>query len=379
VFLNPDYRVLVYKTLPASGSGFGVGDLLVEYDKVMNIGYARYLSDPGEAFWTVIQDDPKIGPSLRGYTGTAHVKILRNGEVVWRGILSEFEANRDDVVFYAYGYESLLYRLLSQWNMTWKEEQIDTIVTDLWTRAKTTLTYSKVGFVTTGTIEAPVTTSGGATAIELPSYKLYYKRILFSFQELVALGTSDTTNIVYFEIDYPQSATNNAATFNFWKNRSDLTTTVHEYGYNADGFFDRYVPILGRNDILGVGSGAQSQLYRYRQQTAATSAGYELFGREQEPIYLSWVRDQADLQRVTKLRAKRALRADVDLILRMRANEIIPFGATGASYRLGDRVRVRAELGITSIDKDMLVVGQQVWALRGHERVYPMYQERNPA
>lgn len=369
----------MFSTSPAASGGFGVGSLLVEYDRVMNIGYARYLNDPGEAFWTVMQDDTKITSALRAYAGTAHVKILRNGEVVWRGILSEHEANRDDIVFYAYGYESLLYRLLSGWNQTWKEEQIDTIVSNLWTRAKTTLTYSKVGFVTTGTIEAPTTTSGGATAIELPSYKLYYKRILFALQELAALGTSDTTNIVYFEIDYPQSATNNAATFNFWKNRSDLTTTVHEYGNNADGFFDRYVPILGRNDIFGVGSGAKSQLYRHREQTAATSAGYELFGREQEPIYLSWVRDSADLQRVTKLRAKRALRADVDLVLRMRANAIIPFGATGASYRLGDRVPVRVDRGISSVDKNLLVVGQQVWALRGHERVYPMYQERNPS
>ena len=62
------------------------------------------------------------------------------------------------------------------------------MVSDQWIQAKTTLTNSNLAWVTTGTIQAPVTTSGGGTAIVLPSYKLFQKRILFVFREMSAIG-----------------------------------------------------------------------------------------------------------------------------------------------------------------------------------------------
>jgi len=63
--------------------------------------------------------------------------------------------------------------------------QIDTSCRPL-DAAKTTLTDSTLAFVTTGTIEAPVTTS----AVPPPSSAALhgvYKRILFAYNELCAL------------------------------------------------------------------------------------------------------------------------------------------------------------------------------------------------
>ena len=366
------YRVIVHKP---SGSTFAVGDVLAEFENVKNIGYAEYLNDVGEAFFTLNQDDAKLD-GVRTYEGTAHVKILRNGETVWRGILSEHEATADDVVFYAYGYEGPLFWLQTDWNQTWKNAQIDTIVSALWTRAKTDLTYSQLGFATTGTIQAPVTTSGGSTAIVLPLYKAYYKRILFALKELTAISTSDTTNVCFFETTYTNTATDNAVTFNFWKNRSTDRAIVLEYGVNVRNFEERYVPIMGRNDILGVGSGARNQLYRVRDTQQTGTFGYESFGRRQEPVYLSWVRDEDDLTRVIALRAARALRSDVDVSLYMVPDALRPWRATSSGYALGDRVRVRIDKGVTQIDKLMMVVGEQVFATRGHEVVIPLMQEK---
>lgn len=367
-----EYRVLIHA---ASGSTFSVGNLVAEFENVKNIGFADYLNDVGEAFFTILQDDAKL-QDIRSHIGTAHVKILRNGLVVWRGILSEHEATADDVIFYAYGYEGPLFWLQTDWNQTWKDKEIDDIVSDLWTRAKTTLTYSQLGFVTTGTIQAPVTTSGGATPIILPLYKTYYKRILFALKELVAISTSDTTNVCFFEMDYSTTATNNAVTFNFWKNNTTDTSIVLEYGHNVRNFEERYVPIMGRNDILGVGSGARNQLYRVRDTQQTGSAGYEAVGRRQEPVYLSWVRDEDDLTRVIALRAARALRSDVDVSLYMMPDSLRPWRATSSGYHLGDRVRVRIDKGATQIDKLMMVVGEQVFATRGHEVVIPIVQEK---
>lgn len=367
------YRVQVWS---ASGSTFAVGSLVCEFANPKNIGYARYLNDVGEAFWTEVQDHPLVSAVAAG-EGYYHVYILRNDEVVWRGFLAEHEATQDDVIFYAYSYEGFLFWLATDWNQTWANAQLDTIVSALWTRAKTDLTYSQAGFITTGTIQAPVTTSGGSTAITLPLYKAYYKRILFCMRELTAIATSDTTNICYFEVAYTSTATDKSATFNFWKNRSTDRSIVWEYGVNIKRFSDRKAAVLNRNDILAVGSGARNQLYRNRQQTSGGSYGYDIIGRRQEPIYLSWVRDETDLIRVAKLRAKRALRSDTNLSLYMANGSILPVGATGAGYNLGDRVTVRIPRGATQVDKLLLVVGQQVLALRGRELVIPMVQERS--
>lgn len=368
---DPHYRVLVFAP---TGSTFAVGSLVCEAVNPKNIGYAEYLNDVGEAFFTLLQDQPEAA-LLLPYERTGHVMILRDNEVVWRGILSEHEANSTDVIFYAYGYESVLYKLATDWNQTWATAQIDTIVTALWNRAKTDLTYSQVGFVTTGTIQAPVTTSGGATPIVLPVYKAYYKRILFALKELTAIATSDTTNVCYFQMDYSTDPTVTAVTFNFWKNATTDRATVWEYGVNIKDFEQPYAPLLGRNDILGVGSGARNQLYRVRDQESAGTNGYISAGRAQEPVYLSWVRDETDLTRVIALRAARALRSDVSLSLYMQHGSIIPY-RLASGWDLGDRVTVRIARGATQVDKLMLVVGQQVIASRGREIVIPMVQEK---
>lgn len=365
------YRVLIWA---ASGSNFTVGSLVCEINNPKNIGYAEYLNDVGEAFFTVLQDQPEA-ELLRPHEGTGHVMILRDNLVVWRGLLAEHEATGTDVIFYAYGYESVLFKLCTDWNQTWADAQIDTIVSALWTRAKTDLTYSQLGFVTTGTIEAPVTTSGGATPIVLPVYKAYYKRLLFTLKELTAIATSDTTNVCYFNFDYSTDPTNKAVTFNFYKNETDDRATVWEYGVNVKDFQESYAPIMGRNDILGVGSGARNQLYRVRDTQASGTAGYETVGRGQEPVYLSWVRDETDLTRVIALRAKRALRSDTNVSLFMQNGSIAPWRLP-SSWNLGDRVTVRIDRGATQIDKLLLVVGQQVIAARGREVVIPMVQEK---
>ena len=379
VTAGPLYRVILYRADTAAS--FGVGTSLAEFDRIKNIGWARYLNDVGECFFSIYQDDPKLA-SLRGFVGTAHVKVLRSTpsgsyEVVWRGLLSEHEANARDVIFYAYGYESAMYWLITDWNQTWKTVQIDTLVTTLWNSRIQGQTNSQLGFVTDGTIQAPVTTSGGSTEIVLPSYKAYYKRSLFELKELVAVATSDTTNTCYFELAYTNSVTDNVVTFNFWKNRSTDRAIPLKYGVNVKDFGDRFAPILTRNDVFGVGSGAHNLLFRFRKQTTAGTNGSVLFGLRQEPIYLTWVRDQTDLERVTRLRSAKALRFDMDLSLYMKPLSLPPVGTTAAGYNLGDRFPVVINRGITVIDKTMQLIGMQVLANRGAERVYPLLLDRS--
>lgn len=362
------YRVILNTT----GTNFGVGSTICELADPWNVGWAKYLNDVPEAFFTVSQDDPALKLLTRAKVGIAHVTILRDDKAVWRGFLGEHEATDRDVIFYCYGYVAHLYWLLSLWNMSWKEKEVGDIVSDLWTRAKTGIPDSPLAWVATGTIEDPVTTSGGSTKLELPSYKLYYKRILHTLKELTAVATSDTTNICYFEIDHSTTPTTHTSTFNFWKDRSSTSPIVLKYGHNVASFGDRYAPILTRNHLVGVGSGASNLIFRKVASQASGSHGYTLFGRRQEPLYISWTRDERDLERVVKLRLARALRSDTDLSLRMVPNSLDP-----TDVRLGNRYPVHIDRGITQIDKDMLMIGLQVYANRGSEIVRPIMLDRS--
>lgn len=366
---SPKYRVVLNDTTTA----FGVGSTICEFRDPWNVGWAKYLNDVPEAFFTVSQDDPALSLITRGNDiGKAHVTILRDDTVAWRGFLGEHEATERDVIFYNYGYVAHLYWLLSVWNMSWKNEDIGTIVGDLVTRFRTGIPDSPLEWITSGTVQAPVTTSGGATPLELPSYKIYYKRILHTLKELVAVATSDTTNVCYFEIAHSTVPTTHTNTFNLWKNKSDLSPVVFQYGHNVASFGDRYAPILTRNHLVGVGSGAHNLIFRKNVSQAGQQHGYTLFGRRQEPLFISWTRDERDLERVVRLRLAKAIRADTDLSLRLVPNAIDPTTLT-----LGDRFPVVIDRGITQIDKTMLMVGLQVYANRGAEIVRPIMLDRS--
>jgi hypothetical protein len=358
VSLNaPRYRVQVYTV----GGSHGIGSLAAEFEHAKNIGWSDSLNGVPEAFFTINQDDPKltlIGPGM-------HVRILRDSDIVWTGKLGmEYDANKDDIIFTCYGYLMHLYSLLSPWNKQYLSVPINTIVSDAWTQAKTTLANSPLAFVSTGTIENPVTTSGGVTGITIPKYVEFYKRILFVMQEMAAVGTSDTTNTVVFEITH--SAT---PTFNFWKNlgvqRSDI---VLRYGDGRVRDFKIYgYPVYHRNELLSVGASPSNVSLQYDATAPSDISGP--WGLMQEPIYFSWVRDATELARVSKLRLATALRTQEDTSLTFFANSILPPGAGGAGYRLSDQVKVKINRGATVVDAFRLVVGVKVIIIGGNEHV----------
>jgi hypothetical protein len=372
----PEYRVLVYA---ADLNDFGFGPLLHEFTDAKNIGFAYYLNDIGEAFWTVNQDDHRV-LGMRPYFGTAHVVITRNNEAVWRGVLSELDANNEDVILYAYGYEHILYHLLSKWNHSWEKKKIAGAsgrpVDDLWAFAQSKAN-SQLEFATTGTLQPPVTTSGGSTDIVLETYKLYYKRILHALKELVAIAVSDTTNVCYFELDYGTNPATETLTFNFWKNNTEDTPIELQYPGLISKFSDRYVPIYTRNELISVAYGARDQLLKKSILTTGGTFGSTNFGLRQEPIYINWVRDEAELDRVTKFRKSKAIREDVNMYVRLQPNAgFLPARATGSGYEMGDRIRINIDRGITQIDKMLFIEGEQVIVVQGVEYVQPLLADR---
>jgi len=362
---KPLYTVVVKAFL--NDTTYAPGAVVAEFQNVKNLGWGEYLNDLSDCFFTINQDDPKIALLASYLKGNAHVQVYRDGTLVWGGWLMESDENQEDVVFTAYSYVAGLYWLLSDWAQEFTAAQIDTIISSLWTRAKTTLSDSGLAWVTTGTIEAPVTTSGGLTALVQAFYRIYFKRILLAFKELTAMSISDTTNVVSFEITP-------AGVFNYWKNRGQQRATpVWEYPSQRVIGFRRIRNMADRRNVLyGVGTSPRSATFQSVQEDAVDRNANM---RREEAIYYSWVRDQTELDRVSKLRLLRAQRDDSMLILTFAPNTVIPWRGLGAEYELGDRVKCRITRGLTSLSEYKMVTGQQIIVNRGSEYLRVFVQD----
>lgn len=360
----PQYEIHLFKRNHLTD--FGWGDPLLYVSNAKNIGWGRYVNDVSEAFFSLYQEDEQVR-ILRNYMGKAHIRILRvdpiSGEraIVWNGILgTETNEEGTDVIFYAHGYEAALYWLLTGWSAVWTSFNLKQIVDDVWNNAKNQIPGSELGFVTTGTTEAPVTTSGGATPIVLPTYSAFHKPSLNILRELQAVARSDTTNVTVFEITHEQYPT-----FNFWKNKGVDTNTVYTYGgvEIADFWYSR-LEAHRRNEIMGVGTSPRDLILRSNQSVA-----YGEYGRKQVPVYFQWVRDQTELERITKLRLARADKNHFKMGLMFYPGGCIPPGMSYSPWDLADRVRIRIDRGITQVDEMMIVIGVQVLYQHGVERV----------
>lgn len=365
------YNVRVYSP-GTSGTSYAAGSLVADLRDFNNLGWADYINGVPEMFMSLSQEDPQLSAIASAVEyGDAHVKVYRNGTNVWSGWLGlEWDSTQNDVILYGYGYLAGTWWTLSPWAKVYTNSQIDTIVSDAWTNIKTTTTNSTLKWVGTGTIEAPVTTSGGATAIVIPKYQAYWKRGLDIFREMAAIATAGTTNIVKFEITP-------AGTFNFWKNRTaDKTDMKVRYGDDkVRGFNDYRMPVYRRNAISASGA---SPVSTGLKTTVTNSTDITNHGRREEPLFFSWVRDFTELNRATDLRLAKAQRKNIDLSVSFHADKMAP-PYEGGDYRVGDRLPIYINRGITSIDGLYLIVGQMTTFARGGERVHLLLQERSGA
>jgi hypothetical protein len=369
---TPVYRVLINRFTNASGGDFSVGDLVVDVTNPKHLCYAEYVNDIGEAFFTIMQSSREASLLLTDVVDVgAHVRIYRDDALMWGGWLGETDEANNDVIVYAYSYAAGLYTRHTGWEQEFLNAQINTIFSTLWDRARgvsPVTTGNRMGWMTMGTLEVPVTTSGGATPYEQGKYTTYYKRILFAFQELVAAAISDTTNRVVWEITP-------AGVLNLWKNRgTDLTGLAFHYGDPKLLSYRRQrTPVDRRTYIYAVGTTPRDVALKSEKWS---SPDLSAMGRVEESIYLQWVRDQTELDRVASLRTVRAVRRDSEFGLSFAPGKLTPFRATGQSYKLTDGVHVEFANGATQMSETKLIVGQQVLLYRGQEIVRPMLADR---
>lgn len=360
---SPDYSIVIYNRDPTT---LGISTRILEVSNPKNLGWADYLNDVPESFFTLQQDDPQIA-QLLGHLGQAHIRVYRldtnTGErsVVWAGIFgTETDENENDVIFYSHGYIAALYWLLTTWDQTWTNAGLGSIASDVWARAKTGIANTEIAFINLSTMEQPATTSGGVTPVILPVYTTFLKPLLNVLREISAVGRSDTTNNVVFEVTHKETPE-----FNFWGNKGQTRDIVWTWGSDQiHSFWHHKLEAHRRNEIEGVGTSPRELTLRSTQNVAPG-----LRGRRSTPIYLQWVRDQTELDRITKLRLAKANRDHITLGLNFFPGAVMPPGSESSKWELADKVRVRISQGLTVIDSLMLVLGVQVLFENGSERV----------
>lgn len=373
----PTYRVVVRSCTSYSPINLTPGAVEAVFLRPHNIGYSRIVGNIPMMFFSLSQDDPQARAALASTTANIfgydadnavplHFMLYRNNELVWAGLGPlEVDETSQDLIVYCYGYDAALYWTLTDWDVTYTSQTVKQIVDDVFADGQAK-SNSMMAWLTSGTTQAPVTTSGGSTAITLPSYKANYKRILFVLRELAAYSASDTTNRVWFEITP-------SGVFNFWKDKG-ASKASPVLVYPSKNVLDvrRYrMPVDMRTKLYGVGTSPRDTALRTSSENTTLS---EARGLREDSIYMQWVRDSDELSRVTKHRRIMATKVDRQITLTLAPNSIPPIGATGGLEMMAD-YNLYLNKGSIQTNTRKLLVGNQVAFIDGREYVRPTFQD----
>ncbi len=374
---SPHYRVVVKSCTSYSPINMAPGQVEAVFSRATNIGYTRFVGNIPMMFFSLSQDDPEARASLAATTADIfgydsdnavplHFLLYRNNQLVWAGLGPlEIDETGSDIIVYCYGYDAALYWTLTGWQDTWTSKTIKEIV-DLSFAAGQAKNNSMMAWLSSGTTQAPATTSDGVTDLVLPSYKADFKRLLFLYRELASFSASDTTNRVWFEIT-------NTGTFNFWKDKgTSPAAPILSYPSGNILDFRRYrMPVDLRTKLYGVGTTPRDIALRSEQEDVTMS---EAKGLREDSIYMQWVRDETELARVTKRRLRLAKQVDRQVTLTLAPNSIDPIGTTGGLQMMSD-YHIYINKGSVQYDARKLLVGNQVAFIGGREYVRPTFQD----
>jgi hypothetical protein len=374
----PTYRVVVRSCTSYSPIDLTPGAVEAVFQRPTNIGYTEIVGNIPMMFFTLSQDDPQARAALAktpanifGFDANnavpLHFELYRNDELVWGGLGPlEIDETSQDMIVYCYGHAASLYWTLTGWDKTWTGQTIKEIVDDAFSTGQAKAN-SMMAWLTSGTTQAPATTSGGSTDIILPSYKANYKRLLFLFRELSAYSASDTSNRVWFEVTP-------SGVFNFWKNKG-ATKQVPQLVYPSGNVLDfrRYrMPVDMRTKLYGVGTSPRDTSLRSTSEDVALS---EARGLREDSIYMQWVRDSDELDRVTKRRRIMANKVDRQITLTMAPNSVPPIRATGGFEMMAD-YPIYINKGSVQYNGSKMLVGNQIAFIGGREYVRLTLQDK---
>ncbi len=111
----PPHRIRIYAVDLTAGKGRGPGKLLAELTDAANVGASEYYNSPGEFYFTLPATHPQVAV-IEPYQ--CHYELQIHTGQGWKGIayglITDFDATEDEVVFYGQDYMALLGRTVEE-------------------------------------------------------------------------------------------------------------------------------------------------------------------------------------------------------------------------------------------------------------------------
>lgn len=317
------------------GASRGRGDGVAQIPDAKDIGVSEYANQAGECFFTLPANHPLISECV---PLQRHVRVLRWGGSsyvpIWNGLLEDYEASRNEVVFYGTDYLGLLTGTITSSNTSYTDTLIGSIISAQLTAAVGEAN-SRVGFIGVGSIAATTT-----TATLLTSFQTRLDFIGGAIDILIA----DRSVRPIISVTPRTAALNGSFSFTFSENQgADKEDVRLEYGGLVRDF--RYAP--GYADlatrIYGIGVKREGASVLYSTQTYANETTYGWIAR---PAVYQDVINQTALDQRAKRDARRAARIGKNVALTLRVSGLAPWDG----YDLGDAVRVVINRGIVNVN-----------------------------
>lgn len=338
---NPKFVV----TLKDMGTARGPGTTKAVITDARDIGVSSYANEGGEAFFTLPWNHPQISeaqPWLRHYEIKRYNRNTSAYDVVGVGVLDDYEATANEVVFYGRDYLSLIDMSISSANTSYTDKDLGTIVQNVVTQVidigGATAT-PPLNFVTVGTIETTA-----QTATLLTSYQAQ----LQFCQQIIDIWQSDSSVRPILSI-----TRTSPYTVSFQKNAgSDKNDRRFSFGGLINDF--RYSP--GYSSFLtrvnAIGQKREGATLLFSQAVYANEQSYGILNGS--AVFFDIV-NQAALDRKTKRAARRAGTIGKQLGMILRSEGVGPW----EWGELADSIPVTISRGIVAVDGLYTVWGQE--------------------
>lgn len=328
--MTAPFRVIISAVDTAAGRGVGRTVAFIEDAK--DIGVAEQANGTGEFFMTLPIDHPQasaIEPlqvhyHVQRWDGSAYASIAR-------GIVDDYSANADEVVFYGIDYLGLLSGTITAANTSYTNTAVGTIISQQLTAARS-FANSRVNFIGMGTIEATSTTTTVISAFQ--------DRLQF-ISQLADILMSDRSVRSIIQVS-PRSS--DSPSFNFTENQGQDRENIRlEYGGLVNDFL--YEPGYGSlvTSVNAVGQKREGASILYSSQSYADRTVYGLI---QGAAFFLDVVNQTALDGMAKREARRRGRVGKVVGLGLRVAQFAPWDG----FDLGDSLRVIIRRGIVNVN-----------------------------
>ena len=375
-YTQSTFRISLWDT---TGTGRGRGDLRATIKDAKYVGVSSYLNEGGEMFFTLPYNHPQIAECLpleRHYSVERFDEVDLIYRTIGNGILQDYVATDDEVVFYGIDYMTVLNQTLTDptaalggATVTYDNKTLGYIVQAELSAAQAA-TRSRLGFINIeATVHGSVTTYDIFTAGEPRTD--FIRNVCEIAQEglttKVVFGNRiETTSTSYnnFFVDQNYStAINNKLTLSYGANIKRFS-----YSPNFKSLRTKAL-VISTNQFLAASSRVWSSV-----ATSALSSTYGVIER------LDIQQDVVSTASATKKATQNLYESSPEKIKEITVSivdgSIVPY----KDYELGDDIRVIIERGVVSINTNLTLRGQE-WVGRedGSESLTFDFYNRNQA